>query len=95
MNTGPNYPQYIGFRKKPSAPISVLEHKNIIIGDKCRIQDLLAEEFTVDPHILPDYSSVSSTVESYSESFVYTENNLDLKTLTVSPSEVECMISGI
>jgi hypothetical protein len=84
-----------GFRKKPSAPISVLEYNDTIIGDKLRIHDLLAEEFTVVPSTQSDYSSISNTIDSYSESFVYTDNNLDLKTLTVSPPEIESMISGI
>jgi hypothetical protein len=34
-------------QKKISVPIFVLEHKNTIIGDKCRINDLLADEFLV------------------------------------------------
>jgi hypothetical protein len=65
-----------GFRKKPSVPISVLAHKGRMIGDKCRMHDLLAEELTAVPHKLPDYFSVSKTVGSYSGSFVYRYNYL-------------------
>jgi hypothetical protein len=76
--------QLTGFRKNPSAPISVLEYKDTLIGDRSRIDDLLSEEFTVVPNTLSDHSSVSRFIDSYSNHFAYTDNNLDLKNLTVT-----------
>jgi hypothetical protein len=57
------------------------------------MHDILAEEFTVVPYNLPECFSVSKTVGSYSESFVYRYNYLYLKPSTVSP-EIDS-ISGI
>jgi hypothetical protein len=50
-----------GFCKKIPVSITVLDHNNTTIGDKNRINDLLAKEFVVIPDILPDYSSLRLT----------------------------------